>query len=215
MFKKSLFIALTIAALSGCTKLFLYSYGIRNPKIENEKSILEYLKENDLQTDNNFSLKDTSALYRFFDSKTGTPEIRFYDKNGYLMLYRDDKRCNAQNDSLISFLNPTNIIKIDSSQNIYSSLNELRTLSGEKLNSQEFQQYDFYLVTYWAKWAGKVNKTKIADWENSLKEKKDLRIKSIKVTTDYMDFWKVNKKDMFKIYSRKTKAKGEHKNKTP
>ena len=64
---------------------------------------------------------------------------------------------------------------------------------------------------YWAKWAGKVNKTKMSDWEDSIKKKNDFKIKTIKVTTDYMNFWELDKKDMAKVYSRKTKLKNKNK----
>ncbi|MFL5765137.1 MAG: hypothetical protein ACJ77K_14435 [Bacteroidia bacterium] len=194
---------------SSCTKLFLYSQGIRNPRIETETSILNYLKANGLNTNNCFALRDTFALNSFFESKIGTPEIRFYDKNGYLMQYRDEKRCNGQNDSLIEFLNPVNIIRVDSTQNIFNYLNEIRTLKGQTVNPDDFKNFDFYLITYWTKWMGKVNKNKIGDWENSL-QKPNSKIKSIKITCDYMDFWSISKKDMFKIYSRKTKTSGIH-----
>jgi hypothetical protein len=210
MMKNKLYLLLLSFVVPGCTKIFMYSYGIRNPKIESPKSITEYLKKNGLKTESSYALKDTVTLNAFFKSNIGSPEIRFYDKNGYLMLYRDNKKCNAQNDSLIEFLDPKNVIRIDSSQNIYPYLNNLRSLNGEKVNIGEFQGYDFYLITYWAKWAGKVNKIKMVDWEKSLSVKTNLKIKSIKVTSDYMEFWNIKKKDMFKIYSPKTKASGKH-----
>jgi len=55
------------------------------------------------------------------------------------------------------------------------------------------------------------NKTKMSDWEDSIKKKNDFKIKTIKVTTDYMNFWELDKKDMAKVYSRKTKLKNKNK----
>ena len=83
--------------------------------------------------------------------------------------------------------------------------------NGEKIKLEEFENYDFYLIMYWAKWAGRVNKTKMLDWEDSINKKNNLNIKTIKVTTDYMNFWELDKKDMAKIYSRKTKIKDKKK----
>jgi hypothetical protein len=187
----------------------IYSFGVRNPKIENQESILEYLKEKKLNTKNSFALRDTTALNKFNASNIGTPEIRFYDKNGYLMIYRNDKKCNAQNDSLIGFLNPKNVIKVDSSNNINDYIKQLKTLDGKDLNKKEFENYDYYLIMYWAKWTGKVNSIKMLDWENSLNQKNNLNIKTIKVTTDYMNFWELRKKDMVKVYSFRTKIRDE------
>lgn len=190
-----------------CTRLFLYSYGIRNPKIENEKSITKYLALNKLDTSNNFAFCDTAALNKFYGNNIGTPEIRFYDKSGFLMLYRNDKKCNAQNDSLIEFLSPENVVRIDSSENIFSYLNQVKTLSGNPVALDDFKNYDYYLIIYWAKWTGKVNSMKIPDWENNLAQKRNFKIKAIKLTTDYMNFWALDKNDMVKVYSPKVKTK--------
>ena len=210
--KPQLFLVFTsFILLSGCTKIMLYQFGVRNPKVENKKQIEHYLKSNQLIDTNCYALKDTSMLNKFNNGNIGIPEIRFYDKNGYLMLYRDNKKCNAQNDSLISFLNPSNLIKIDSSNNLKIHLKELKTLDGQDLKQDEFNSYDYYLIMYWAKWTGKVNSNKMKSWESSLEEKNDLKIKTIKVTTDYMNFWELDKKDMAKVYSRKTKVKNKNK----
>ncbi|MCX6296963.1 MAG: hypothetical protein NTX97_13055 [Bacteroidetes bacterium] len=193
----------------GCTKIMFYQFGVRNPKVENKKSILDYLTANNLSTENSFCLQDTAALTKFYNRDIGTPEIRFYDRNGYLMLYRDNKKCNAQNDSLITFLNPKNVIKIDSTNNLSEYLKQIKTLDGKDINPDEFKGYDYYLIMYWAKWTGKVNKIKMEDWEKSIVNKNDPKIKTIKVTTDYMDFWPLEKSDMIKIYSHKTKTTGK------
>jgi hypothetical protein len=194
---------------SGCTKILLYSFGVRNPKIENQKSLNQYLKRNKITTENSFCLKDTISFNKFYTEGIGIPEIRFYDSNGYLMLYRDEKKCNAQNDSLISFLNPSNVSKIDSSNNIKDYLKNIKMLNGKDIEQKHFENFDYYLIIYWAKWAGKVNKKKMVDWENSIKQKSGLKIMAIKVTTDYMNFWVLDKKDMIKIYSRKSKTENK------
>lgn len=205
--KISLIAFVILLLVSSCTRILLYNYGVRNPKIENSKSIDEFLVSNKLDTNNNFALKDTTALSIFIKSNIGTPEIRFYDKNGYLMHYKDDKKCNGQNDSLISFLNSGNVVKIDSSEYLFDYLDQIRTLEGQLVDEHMFKGYDYYLIIYWAKWLGKINSVKLNDWQQSLNKKNGLKIKTIKVTTDYMNFWPLNKKDMIKIYSPKIKYK--------
>jgi hypothetical protein len=185
----------------------MYSYGVRNPKVESAKSITKYLSSNKLDTLNNYAFKDTTAMWNFYNKNIGVPEIRFYDRNGYLMLYRDEKKCNGQNDSLISFLNPKNVVKIDSSENIFKYLPEIREINGNAVNYKEFNGYDYYLIMYWAKFYGKVNSIKMIDWEDTLKRKQEYKIKTIKVTADYMDFWPLNRRNMIKVYSLKSKVK--------
>jgi hypothetical protein len=104
------------------------------------------------------------------------------------------------------------VVKVDSSEYIYNYLKSIRTLNGEPVNLKEFEGYDYYLIMYWAKWLGKVNSIKMIDWEANLKNKtKELNIKIIKVTTDYMDFWPLDKHDMIKVYSPKVKTKDKKK----
>lgn len=181
-------------------------FGIRNPKIESQQSILDYLTSQQLSTANSYALKDTATLTKFCNSNIGTPEIRFYDKNGYLMLYRDNKKCNGQNDSLISFLDLKNVVNVDSSANIKEYISQLKTLDGKDVNPEDFKNYNYYLIMYWAKWCGDANKTKMEDWEKSLNKKNDPHIKTIKVTTDYMNFWKIDENKMMKIYDSETKT---------
>ncbi|MCE3278429.1 MAG: hypothetical protein K0S44_620 [Bacteroidetes bacterium] len=206
MKSKIIFSIICLLVFTGCNKILLYSYGVRNPKVETSHSITKYLHSNELDTANNYAFRDTASLTKFYNKNIGIPEIRFYDKNGYLMLYRDEKKCNGQNDSLISFLNPHNVIRVDSTDNIFDYLEEVRKINGLSVNKEEFSGFDYYLVMYWAKYLGKVNSIKMRDWESTLMKKQDLKIKTIKLTTDYMDFWPLDKKNMIKIYSPKTKT---------
>jgi hypothetical protein len=175
--------------------------------VETAASLHSYLRKHDLHSSDNVVFKDVYALQEFFKSGIGMPEVRFYDRNGYLMLYRDEKKCNGQNDSLISFLNPENVVKVDSSQNIKVYVSNLRQPDGQEIQSASLNGYDYYLLIYWAKYLGKVNSEKMQDWESALNSKSSaLNIKAMKVATDYMDFWQFPEKDMHKIYSRKTKV---------
>ena len=110
-------IVLASVSLTGCTKIMMYAYGVRNPKIENRQSIIDYAKENDMGTDNLYAFRDSAALAGFYSSKIGMPEINFYNKDGNLMKYRNEKICNAQDDELIRYLDPKNVEKIDTSHN--------------------------------------------------------------------------------------------------
>lgn len=204
---KIVLLVVLILASYGCNKVLMYGYGIRNPKVENKKSLLEYLRSNHLDTSNNYALKDTAALMEYLRSGIGAPEILFYDRNGFLMKYRDDKKCNGQNDSLISFLDPKHVIGVDSTRNIHAYLNQLRTLDGDVVELSEFNNMDYYLIIYWAKWLGKMNENKITEWEKSIAYKNNLKIKAIKLSTDYMNFWEIDKNEMIKIYSPKIKAR--------
>jgi hypothetical protein len=201
--KTGLLIVFATLLLSSCTKVFMYSYGLRNPKVESERTLNAYLKKKDLG-ESTLVFKDTAALMKFFLSGIGMPEARFYDKNGYLMLYRDEKKCNAQNDSLISFLDPVNVINVDSSQNIREYIKQLRKANGTEIHPGEVQGQDFYLIMYWAKYLGKMNSDKVGEWEKTLASlNKNVKVTPLKVSVDYMNFWELDKKSMIKIYGNK------------
>src|ERR1017187_9552205 len=98
----SLFVVASIF-LSGCTKVMMYAYGIRNPKIETKQSITQYAADNGIETDNLYAFRDSASLAGFYSLKIGIPEINFYNKDGNLMKYRNEKICNAQDDELIRY----------------------------------------------------------------------------------------------------------------
>jgi hypothetical protein len=202
------FFGLISLIFSSCTKIMLYTYGVRDPKVENSRTLTAYARNTGMETDNLYAFRDTVTQNAFFRSKIGTPEISFYNKDGFLMKYKDEKKCNAQDQSLISLLDPKKTVAADSSHNIFQYITGLRTLNNKELNKKDFDGYDYYMIIYWAKFAGSTNKTHIPDWEREVRKKTGLKIKVIKVTADYMDFWHPDTDRMVKIYTRKGRKRG-------
>jgi len=189
------------------TELTMYAFGIRNPKIENKQSITEYAINNGMETGNLYAFRDSAALAGFYARKIGIPEIDIYNKDGILMQCKNEKKCNAQDDGLIGSLDPKNNVSLDSSHNLYAFLPQIRTLDNQEVQKSDFAGYDFYIIMYWAKWGGMMNKTHVPQWGKTIKDKTGLRIKVISLTADYMDYWHPNEKYMFKIYDDQFSAK--------
>ena len=203
-----LFFALAIG-LVACNKsmmtadreALMYKYGIRDPEIESKESILVYARSIQIDTDNIYAYSDSTTHSEVFKSKLGQPELDFYNKDGYLMNYRKQNKCNAQNVGLIQSLRSNKNITVDSSKNIFGYISKLRTLDNKDISRDEFKDYDYYMVIYWSKWVGMADGTHVPMWEKEAKKKTGLRIKVIAVTGDYMEYWHPSKKSMVKIYS--------------
>jgi hypothetical protein len=178
---------------------------IRNPRAENEQSLRTYLDKNQLRSDNLLIIKDTAAFYKIHREGYGMPEISFYDRNGYLMKFRDEQKCNAQNDSLISFLNPEKAIGVDSARRLSDFTSLLLHPDRSPISKTELSGHDYYLIMFWAKYLGKLNSKKLGDWERSLAANKKANHKVYKLSMDYQDFWNLPKKEMFRIYGSKIK----------
>ena len=66
------------------------------------------------------------------------------------------------------------------------------------------EDYDFYVIMYWAKWTGRLNKTKIKDWIEDIDNanKNGFKIKIIPINTDIQDFWGVGNGKIITIKSK-------------
>ena len=71
---------------------------------------------------------------------------------------------------------------------------------GNKLNSQdilEIKNADFICVAIWAKFTGKLNKTKVKEWEKQARENNNTKIKFIKLNVDLQEWWGISEDDLF------------------
>jgi hypothetical protein len=60
------------------------------------------------------------------------------------------------------------------------------------------EKNDLYLVMYWAKYLGKINKRKVFEWLNLVEDarKRGLKIRVLKINADYQQFWGLKKNDL-------------------
>lgn len=81
-----------------------------------------------------------------------------------------------------------------------SLLTKFRDFDGNKLNSQdilEIKNADFICVAIWAKFTGKLNKTKVKEWEKQARENNNTKIKFIKLNVDLQEWWGISEDDLF------------------
>lgn len=156
-----------------------------NFKIENEKSIVDYLDEKKLV----YNLEDIAILkdIKVFSDYGNTerlvvPEAYFFNKEGFLLKNKNKGvGCGA------SIKNITKIIKskFDTNQQIKNWLKDYQILGTTDVSSDE---YDICVLINWAIFLDSNNETSFK-WYTSLKNNKELKIKVILINLDVQEIW--------------------------
>ena len=184
--KKKTIIVLSFLILVSCQPIMLKLYGIKNPDIENHKSITKKALKYDLDTSNIVTVNSKDFLYVL--DKQSIPDGAIYDRNGNYIEYRQtDTSCNAGLFQFIPTLNLTEKYNKPDSADLKTELNKFRDLKGNMLDEPELA--DFYLLIYWTVWTGKLNKDHVKIWEDLARDNKNCKIKVIKVNLDMQEYW--------------------------
>ncbi|HEY1040268.1 MAG TPA: hypothetical protein VGF30_12720, partial [Bacteroidia bacterium] len=184
-----------------CQPIMMKLYGVKDPAIENKKTITKAALKYKLDTSNivTVNCKD------FIDVLRGQniPDCAIYDKTGKYIEYRQtDSSCNAGLFQFIPSLNLTDKYNQPDSSDLSTELNKFRDVKGNALASRE--NADFYLLIYWAVWTGKLNKDHVKAWEDLARNNKNCRIKVIKVNLDIQEYWEKQERELFlKAMSKK------------
>jgi hypothetical protein len=178
---------IVLLILVSCKPIMLKLYGIKDPDIENKKSITKKALQYNLDTSNIVTVNSKDFLYVLKDQ--GIPEGAIYDRNGKYIEYRQtDTSCNAGLFQFIPALDLSN--KYNQPENrpdLKTELNKFRDLKGNMLKQPEYA--DYYLLIYWAVWTGKLNKDHVKIWEDLARNNNNCKIKVIKVNIDLQEFW--------------------------
>jgi hypothetical protein len=177
-------------------------YGIKDPDIENRKTIVKSATKYDLDTTNIVTVNGKDFLYVL--KGKGIPDGAIYDKSGKYIEYRQtDTSCNAGLFQFIPALNLTDKYNQPDSSNLDIELKKFRDLNGNTL--KRLTTSDFYLLIYWTVWTGKLNKDHVKIWEDLARDNKNCKIQVIKVNLDLQEYW--DKDDRDKIINAMTKKK--------
>ncbi len=190
--KKKLIFIFSLLILVSCQPIMMKIYGIKDPDIENEKTITIKALKYDLDTSNIVTVNSKDFLYVL--NCQSIPEGAIYDRNGKYIEYRQtDTSCNA---GLVQFIPSLNLNdkynELDSSD-LKTELNKFRDLNGNLLKQHE--PADFYLLIYWTVWTGKLNKDHVKIWEDLACDNKNCKIKVIKVNLDIQEYWEEQERE--------------------
>jgi hypothetical protein len=199
--KKIAIILFSTFLFLSCQPILKKIYGIKDPEIESEKTILKAAKKYKLDSTNILTVNSKDFLYVL--NGQSIPDAAIYDKNGKYIEYRQtDTSCNAGLFQFIPSLNLTDLYNQPDSSDLKSELKKYRDLKGNDLKILE--SADFYVIIYWTVWTGKLNKDHVKIWEDLAKENKNTKIKVLKVNLDLQSWWNKQERDeIIKILSKK------------
>jgi hypothetical protein len=203
MTKSKLLLVFATIIWIGCQPIMMKMYGIKNPDIENEKSIIRTALRYQLDTSNLVTVSSKD----FLDVLNGQaiPDGAIYDRNGQFIEYKaTDSSCNAGLFGFIPALNLTDQYRQPERPSLQTELAKFRDLKGRPL--QQVEQADFYLLIYWSVWTGKLNKDHVKIWENLAKRNTKCKIRVIKVNLDLQDYWdEKEREEIIQAISKKKK----------
>jgi hypothetical protein len=184
--KKMYLLMLSALFLASCNAIMMKAYGIKDPELENEKSIKKSALKYDLDTNNIVTVY--SREYPKMLTGRSVPDAAIYDSRGKYIEYRQtDTSCNAGLFQFIPDLTVGTLYNQPDSANLASQLVKFRDIRGNQL--KEIEKADFYVVIYWAVWTGKLNKDHVKVWEDLAKNNKNAKVKVIKVNLDFQEHW--------------------------
>jgi hypothetical protein len=179
--------------------LAIIKEGIKQPQIETHQSLVKFLKANQIDTTNMLCFKDTTALKQFYKEKWGIPNARFFNKNGQFVDYRESPEdCNGMVSEFIKKIDSFNKLPTVGAKRIEDYTGDAVWTRDHKAFVPNLQGYDGYILIYWAKFLGKVNKKKVFEWQTLSRaaEREGVKIKIMTISADYQEFWGVSKKDV-------------------
>ena len=186
-------ITVLFLTITGCKMTLLkVFYGLKNPKTENEKSILKCAKKKGLSQEKIycFNQDDWTWAIKNISFAKSIPDIMVFDKTGNLIKYREDSQCNAQAFSFLLSLTKESKFDYDSLLIMNDLTTKLKDLKGNNISFTINETTDYYVFVFWAVWIGRLNKDHVREWENDANKNKNCNIEVIKVNMDMQEWWK-------------------------
>lgn len=194
MIRQFFVLIVAVALLSGCRAILLKMYGIKNPGVESPQSIKKYASKEGLDTALMASV-NPSDFKSVIKLGSGIPDAAVFDRDGAYIEYRaTDTSCNAGLFRFIPSLQPGGDYRRTGRTTLKAELAKLRTLDGKPFPEPGGND-DFYLLLYWTKWTGKLNKDHVKEWQDLASANAKSRIRIIEVNLDVQAYWPKEEQD--------------------
>lgn len=185
---------LLVVLLSSCKPVIIFLAGAHNPKPEDKESLIRYLDKKDIPADNILVLVDSTFFYRKHRDLGGIPEIQVFNKHGILINYKDTgSSCSGPAEFFTKAICSANVLSSNSSKTIESELKDLVTFDNNPVVLAKDSSFDFYVLIYWARFIGNLNKSKVRVWESNLKNVTGCKVWVAKVNMDWQKKWREKK----------------------
>jgi hypothetical protein len=171
--------------ISACNPIVKVLYGIKKPSVETKESTIRYIEKIGMETENNYALPENE--YEILAAKVGIPTFYIFNADGNQIILETE--CGALKTEFIQDLDRNKSYKTESKINMDEFTSKLVFLDGKNANYTLHTDTDFYLIIYWAKFIGRVNKKSPAAWEKTAKHNKKANISIIKINMDFRNFW--------------------------
>lgn len=187
LFFPSIFII--IITIASCTRFIMFLQGAHYPKIESKESIIKYAEKTGMNKETIYLIRDSLAYHQIIKSIERLPEVRFYDSDGYEFNVSYTSGCTMEIENKIDTLDLITGSSVDSTSQLRDLMELLERIDGSLCVMESFGSKDIYVVIYWAKFTGKLNKKKVLSWENKLNSYKTISTGVIKINCDVIDGW--------------------------
>lgn len=186
-----LLITCTLILFTSCKLGIKIYYGIKKPKIENEKSIVNFAKKKGLDTDNIYCFSKNDWIWSVEDAKfaKNIPDIVVFDKTGKMIKYKEESQCNAKAFNFILSLKKDSSFEYDTLLVFQDISLKLNSLKGSNANIEQNETTDYYIFIFWTVYTGRLNKDHVREWEKDAKNNSNCRINVIKVNMDRQEWW--------------------------
>lgn len=196
---------LPMMLLSSCRPILMKMYGIKKPRIENEKTLIRKANKLGLDTSNIVTVSGKEFLYELKGRRI--PDGAIYDSKGRYIEYRkNDSACNAGLFGFIPSLNLKDSFHRPDSAGLDTELGKFRDIKGNVLAKPAAA--DFYILIYWTVWTGRLNKDHVRIWEQLAEDNKQCKIRVIKVNLDLQAYWEEKERERIIRAISKKKKKG-------
>ena len=166
--------------------------GLREPKIESKKSIFEFLEK--LKEDTNDVYTMDSTLFQKLQQEDFKPgmaksfrpvQIRMYGKSGEPVMQWASCEGFLSDLKIFDSVPPRIINGLDTSLNLEDDLNRYFTLEGKPANIIVPENFDYYIIIYFAKYFPKLSKESFVQVNQYITNHSEIKCKVYKINVDF------------------------------
>lgn len=200
MFYNRYYLISFIFLFFGCKPILLKIKQIKQPEIETKASLTSFLKKNGFSSDIPiYAFKNVDVYNKKISEGLSMPDANFFNSDGCFVNYQKEASdCNGKIGPFMQNSEDINGMDCNHEYTVDSILENIVLLKGQDDILDQNRDYNSYIVIYWAKFLGKLNKEKALDWINIYKEQAT-KSRLIFLNCDYQDFWGLSKKDLPKF----------------
>ena len=179
-----------------CERTILRIAELRMPEIETKESIYKFLKKINEDTNEVYTLDST--LFQQLRKEKFKPgmekgfrpvQIRMYGKNGEPVMQWASCEGFISDLKIFDSAPPKIFNGIDTSLNVYTDLSRYYTLDGKPAKIKIPENYDYYVLIYFAKYFPKMSKESFSQVNRYIFNHPEIKVKIYKINVDVQEFW--------------------------